>query len=156
MSDESADPALDRFLLELYGVPLERPSGAFADCVFERLAELIPFDGAFWSRASFANGKVRLHSLYLHKIARGGLEVWARHQDRDVIGPIALANPGRTVNAAALELVNDPVLMREVIRPFGLAHLLTTCLVDPTTRLTSSITLVRGLAGPAFTEAARQ
>jgi DNA-binding CsgD family transcriptional regulator len=148
------EQVLDDILLQLYRLALRGADEPFQDAALDQLRRLIAFDGAFWSRVSMRQGVARLHSAHLHRLDPELRSVWAQYEDRDVVGRLAMAQPGRTLNLVA-EDVADPEVFREVGRRFGLGYLLTTSLLDPLTEMSSTVTLVRGCDGPPFVEAER-
>jgi DNA-binding CsgD family transcriptional regulator len=152
---QAVEAAVDRFLLDLYGTYFGSGRRSLPDLAFERLAALIPCDGGFWSRASFIRGVVRLHAVHLYRFPPELVPAWGRYQDRDLVGPMAMAQLGRTLSVDTLQLVDDPDVRRDVIHAFGLGHMLTTCLMDPATQLLSSLTLVRGVGAQGFAEPER-
>jgi DNA-binding CsgD family transcriptional regulator len=151
----TGETAVDRFLFDLYGANFGRAERSFPELAFARLEAMIPFDSAFWSRASVGEEGVRLHAAYLYKLAPELIPAWGRYADRDVLGPMAMAQPGRAVSVDTLEVVSDPDVRRDVIHAFGLGQMLTICLPDAATQLISSLTVVREVGGPRFTEPQR-
>ena len=152
----AGDTAVDRFLLDLYGANFGRGGGSFPELAFTQLESMIPFDTAFWSRASVGEEGVRLHAAHLYKLDPALIPTWGRYQDRDVVGVMAMAQLGKALCADTLQVVSDPDVQRDVIHAFDLGQMLTICLSDPATRLISSLTLVRRVGGPCFTEPQRQ
>jgi len=145
--------ALDACVIALYRASREQGADAFQGHALERLGEVVPFDYAVWSRAALEDGTVSLYSAFELRMPEGAVAAQAAMAERDVLGAMAFANLGRTVNAShAASLADDPVVVDELLRRFDLGHFLTTCLVDPFTSLVSSITLMRREAAPAFTE----
>ncbi len=152
----AAVDAQDQFLLALHRASRDEPIGSFQDRAFVALQALIPFDGAFWLRAGMENGAVRVFGHHTFRLAPGLREAWTPLEDRDVLGRAAFAALGRTVNATAREMVTDPEVLERIVEAFGLEHAIVTCLVDPSTSLISAITLIRGAAGPRFSEEERR
>ena len=152
------EDAFDRFLVDLYRAGRELDADAFQDFALDRLNGLIPFGGAVWSRAAEEeDGNVLLHSIHAFRLAPEVLTTYQIYQDRDVLGRMAFAAFGRTVNASnARALVDDPEIRANFIDALGLEHAMSTCLVDAMTSLISSITILRGPGQPAFTERERR
>ena len=151
----AAVEAQDQFLLALHRASRDEPMESFQDRAFLALQALIPFDGAFWLRAGMENGAVRVFGHHNFKLAPGLREAWTPLEDRDVLGRAAFAALGRTVNATARDVVTDREVLERIVEAFGLEHAMATCLVDPLTSLISVITLIRGAAGPRFSEEER-
>ncbi|HEY3947480.1 helix-turn-helix transcriptional regulator [Phenylobacterium sp.] len=148
--------ALDACVIALYRASREQPAETFQDYALDLVGELAPFDFAVWSRAALEDGTVRLYSAFELRMPPGATAAQLEMADRDVLGALAFANLGRTVNAShAASLTDDPVVIERLLKRFDLGHFLTTCLVDPFTALVSSITLMRREAAPAFTEQER-
>jgi len=150
------DEGYDNFVLALYRSGRERRLETFQDWAFSELENLIPFDGGFWSRAGIEEGAGRLYANHLYKLPPITIEVWGRYQDRDVLGKLALAAQGRTVNVTARDVTADPEVLDQIVSRFGLEYVLTTCIIDPLTSLISAVTVFRDAKGPPFTEAERQ
>jgi len=147
----------DEFVLRLYREGREQAPQSFQDWALEVLRELIAFDGALWSTAYLESGKVRLHNAHHWRVPEELRGVWQGIEDRDVLGRAAFAAMGRTINASnTSRLILDPVLLEHIIFRFGIEHVLSTCLTDPLTSLTTSLSLIRGVRGPPFTEADRR
>jgi DNA-binding CsgD family transcriptional regulator len=155
-AEGSAVEAHDQFLLALHRASREEPIGSFQDRAFVALQALIPFDGAFWLRAGMENGAVRVYGHHTFRLAPGLREVWTPLEERDVLGRAAFAALGRTVNATARDVVTDREVLERVVEAFGLEHAMATCLVDPLTSLISAVTVIRGAAGPRFSEEERR
>jgi DNA-binding CsgD family transcriptional regulator len=151
----SGEAGVDRFLLDLYGANFGRGDRSFPEMAFGQLEAMIPFDAAFWSRASVGEEGVRLHAAYLYKLAPALIDAWGRYQDRDVVGPVAMAQLGRSVSVDTLEVVSDPDVRRDVIHAFDLGQMLTICLLDAATQLINSLTLARGVGAERFSEPQR-
>ena len=142
-------------ILELYRASRGMPASRFQDWVLDAIKPYVPFTSAIWGRAGIEHGTAQIYSVHLHGLPPESLESYARFRDRDVIGAMAMREPGRTVRTSAHDVLDDADMLEQHVRRFGLEHALTTCIVDPDTFLVSFITLFRPESAPPFTEAER-
>ena len=151
------EEALDRCVLTLYRAAREQSAEDFSGAALQIASTLVPFDFAVWSRAALEDGKVHLYSIYDWRLPAGTLDAWDKLKDRDVLGAMAFAQLGRTVIASpSRSVTDDEMIIKGLIEPYDIGHVLTTCLVDPFTSLFSSIMLIRRAAAPPFTETERR
>lgn len=152
----AAEGAYDALLVSLYRGAREYPVAEFQARAFRSLRALIPFDGGFWSTASVEQDKFRPYSNWIFELPQAIEQAWAPLEDRDVLGRMAFLDPGRTICVVAREMTSDPVLIEQIVEPFGLEHVMATGRIDPLTSLASAIAICRGRSGPPFSEAERR
>lgn len=150
------DEAYDRFVLSLHRASRDVPVNSFQSWCLSALEEHLPFDSAFWSRTGIEDGVAKLYSNYRYHLPPALEDAWQQFQHHDVIGQMALAAPGRTVSVTARDIYTDPDFLEQIIGPYGIEHVMATCLVDPLTSLISVVALIRGSKGPRFSETERR
>lgn len=152
----SLEAAHDRLVLSFHCASREVPVGSFQDWCLSALETHLPFDSAFWSRTGIEDGVARLYSNHRYRLPPALVDAWQTFQDHDVIGKMALASPGQTINLSSRDVVTDRDLLEQIVERFGIEHVMATCLVDPLTSLISVVALIRGAKGPRFSEAERR
>lgn len=150
------DEAYDSLLLSLHRASRDVPVGSFQNWCLSALETHLPFDGAFWSRTGIEDGVARLYSNFRFRLSPALEDAWAQFQDHDVIGKMALASPGQTINLSSRDVISDPDVLEQIVGHFGIEHVMATCLIDPLTSLISVVALIRGAKGPRFSETERR
>ncbi|MBX3651317.1 MAG: helix-turn-helix transcriptional regulator [Burkholderiales bacterium] len=146
-------PSLTSLILSLYRGSRDIPATAFQDWALKQTRQILAFESAIWGRAGIENGMAQIYSVHLHRLPPESLASYARFRDRDTVGAMAMQAMGTTIRAAGHEvLANDPEMLEQHVRRFGLDYSLTTCIVDPRTGLISFMTLFRPAQQPHFTE----
>ncbi|MBX3665460.1 MAG: response regulator transcription factor [Burkholderiales bacterium] len=148
--------SLSDLILSLYRGSRDIPATAFQDWALEQTRQTLAFESAIWGRAGIENGMAQIYSVHLHRLPPESLASYARFRDRDTVGAMAMQAMGTTIRAAGHEvLANDPEMLEQHVRRFGLDYSLTTCIVDPRTGLISFMTLFRPARQPHFSEEER-
>lgn len=150
------DEAYDRLVLSLHRASRDVPVGSFQNWCFSALEKHLPFDSAFWSRTGIEDGVAKLYSNHRYRLPPMLVDAWQTFQEHDVIGKMALASPGQTINLTSRDVVTDPNVLEQIVGHFGIEHVMATCVVDPLTSLISVVVLIRGANGPRFSETERR
>jgi DNA-binding CsgD family transcriptional regulator len=142
---------LGAFLLDLYRLAREAPLADFQRRVLDRLAEVLPFSGAWWGMTRMDR---ELHSSFPYHMPAGFADYWYRIRKHDLLADVVLAEPGITVQLTGEQIDADPVFAR-FCSECGTRQSLCTLLKNPTLNLATFLSLYRNRDLPRFTAAER-
>lgn len=156
-SDVADFTALNAVLLDLHRAGRKVALSAFQRIALELIAEVIPFDSAWWGNASAEPPEI--HWLHLYNCDGSILDAYTPHMGEDFMRAALIANPGKSINLADLmpraRFVRTP-LYRNVGKLYKIEWALGTLLVEPVSSLQEFLTLWRHDPKKPFTEAERR
>lgn len=144
---------LGALLLDLYRFARELSLEDFQERVLQRLAEVLPFDSAWWGMAALNR---ELHSSFPFRVPQELVIHWCGIRSQDLMADALLRSPGTTLVFDQASLRATPVFTAFVDR-FDIRQALSTLLMNPELNLTTFLSLYRrGLLARPFTEEERQ
>lgn len=148
---------LSQAILEIHRAGRGVALSAFQRIALELIAEVIPFDSAWWGTASAEPPEI--HRLHLYNCDGSILDAYTPHMGEDFMRTAMIANPGKSINLADLmtraRFVRTP-LYRNVGKLYKIEWSLGTLLVEPVSSLQEFLTLWRHDPKKPFTEVERR
>jgi DNA-binding CsgD family transcriptional regulator len=140
---------LSRLLLEIHRGGRTIEPGQFQDWALEQIKQHIPFDAAMWSYGVVHEHAAHPHAAHVHAMpAHSQAEIFHLWQ-YDALHRKALQQIDSQIacTASAFQLAPDSPL-----RQYAIEHVLCSLIVDPLSRLLTTIALCRSADKPPFTE----
>lgn len=145
---------LSRMLLALHRAGRAAPAEEAERRALACLDTLVPFDSALWAAGAMRHEGPVLHNVHLEGQPSEMLESYEAVKAEDPLARAITERPGVTVNSAAL--TGWPLATMAHRRRYGMAHVLSTALVGPTTGLYTAVSLYRADPKQPFAEAERE
>lgn len=130
----------------------EQPASSFQQAALELAKPILRFDSALWGSGSIRMGEPVTHAMYLYNQPEEMWKTWAKYAYQDRLIGMMLAAPGVTVNAEEAEVLKGLEIYDKLCKPYGIEHVLCTCIIDPITSLYNVISLYRSDRKAPFNE----
>jgi DNA-binding CsgD family transcriptional regulator len=142
--------AFSTMTLELQRLAQNKDIEHFHQPALSCIAQLLPFDSAWWGRAAMIDGLPVEHSSYLYNLPPSYLPDWQSIRHTDVTIDRVYEQPGQAVIVDMGDPANGPGLTW-LGQTYGIGELLCVVYVDPRTHLSDHLTLYRQPGAPRFT-----
>lgn len=142
--------AFSAITLELQRLAQNKDIEHFHHAALSCISQLLPFDSAWWGRATLIDGLPEEHHSYLYKLPRSYLPDWQSIRHIDVTVGKVHDNLGQAVIVDMRNPASGPGLnwLGEL---YGIGQLLCVAYVDPQTHLSDHLTVYRAPDAPCFT-----
>lgn len=155
-------PGMGNMIEQFSGVVLglarasrEQTASTFQHAALELAKPMLGFDSALWGSGSIRMGEPVTHAMYLYNQPEEYWRAWTKYAHQDRLIGMMLASPGITVNADEAEVLKGMEIYDKLCKPYGIEHVLCTCIIDPITSLYNVISLYRSDRNAPFSEEER-
>lgn len=152
--------AFSDLLLRLYRQAQIIPPTEFQTSALDAAREALFFDSAVWATGAMRPEGAIIHTVTVYRQPPDMMENYERIKQHDTLGFETFSRMGQTINAALTtdpdwQARHHPDVMAHIKR-YGMEHVLTTHIAEPTLRLFTGVAFYRANPEQPFIEAERQ